>query len=214
MTNQILFVLGAQNPEMDVIAALLTEAGLQWSVACRQNGERVNYGIAYMADHASPHDPSQFDEVVFVECGGYGLKKQCLDCEITVVDHHRSGDPGYGKPPQEYLAASSVGQVIALLARMNTDVLARVSGAGLWTARSHNAKWAPGEFRRVIDESGKEAGWCVATSSGSWHLNNDTMVVAAADHCLEAAFQGECPGVDPGELFRYRVRMIRQDLNG
>lgn len=30
-------------------------------------------------------------------------------------------------------------------------------------------------------------------------------LVAAADHCLEAAYRGRCPGVDPDELMRARV---------
>lgn len=33
------------------------------------------------------------------------------------IDHHRTGDPGYGRPPEEFLSASSIGQVIAELAR-------------------------------------------------------------------------------------------------
>jgi hypothetical protein len=31
------------------------------------------------------------------------------------------------------------------------------------------------------------------------------LLVAAADHCLAAAYRGECPGVDPDELMRWRV---------
>ena len=31
------------------------------------------------------------------------------------------------------------------------------------------------------------------------------LMVAAADHCLAAAYRGECPGVDPDELMRWRA---------
>lgn len=30
--------------------------------------------------------------------------------------------------------------------------------------------------------------------------------VAAADHCLGAAYRGECPGIDPDSLLRYRIK--------
>src|SRR5690606_24161844 len=30
-------------------------------------------------------------------------------------------------------------------------------------------------------------------------------LVAAADHCLAAAYRGECPGVDPEELMQWRA---------
>lgn len=31
------------------------------------------------------------------------------------------------------------------------------------------------------------------------------IIVAAADHCLAAAYRGECPGVDPDHILHYRV---------
>src|SRR5690606_41990813 len=34
------------------------------------------------------------------------------------IDHHRPGDPGYGRPPHEFLSVSSVGQVVVVLARL------------------------------------------------------------------------------------------------
>src|SRR5690606_27287468 len=34
---------------------------------------------------------------------------------------------------------------------------------------------------------------------------HEIVLAAAADHCLAAAYRGECPGVDPDELMRWRV---------
>jgi hypothetical protein len=34
---------------------------------------------------------------------------------------------------------------------------------------------------------------------------DEQLLVAAADHCLAAAYRGECPGVDPDELMLWRV---------
>jgi hypothetical protein len=40
----------------------------------------------------------------------------------------------------------------------------------------------------------------------TWHVvPHDFVLVAAADHCLAAAYRGECPGVDPDALMRWRV---------
>lgn len=37
------------------------------------------------------------------------------------------------------------------------------------------------------------------------NVPDDLVMAAAADHCLAAAYRGECPGVDPDELMRWRV---------
>jgi len=39
-------------------------------------------------------------------------------------------------------------------------------------------------------------------------------LVAAADHCLMAAYKGLCPGVDPGELKEFRMRMRLESSGG
>ncbi len=39
-----------------------------------------------------------------------------------------------------------------------------------------------------------------------WTMPPEYVLIAAADHCLAAAYQGTCPGVDPGALMTYRVR--------
>lgn len=182
MSNQqVLVVLGAQDPEMLAIEALLDGADQQWSVACGADGKRVHPGIAYKATHAGPHDPSQYDEVVFVECDGEGLRQQCRSCKITVVDHHRLGDPGYGKPPEEYMSASSVGQVFLLLKR-----------------QTENSRWDFQDGRWVVQHGGPDVN--VVYPAG-----HQLMMVAAADHCLEAAYRGKCPGVDPDQLMQWRA---------
>lgn len=47
---------------------------------------------------------------------------------------------------------------------------------------------------------------CDLGGSFSWVvIPHDLVLIAAADHCLGAAYRGECPGVDPDELLAYRV---------
>ncbi len=105
--SNLVFVLGATDPEMEEIERVAREAGHEVRYAT-QRGWRVRAETAYNADSVNaPLPPVR--EVVFVEC-----RVQGLACH-HVVDHHQPGDPGYGKPPAEYLYSSSLGQVLKLL---------------------------------------------------------------------------------------------------
>jgi len=158
MTNEKrVWILGASDPEMEAIEALLREAGEDIWLAEDGYGKRVNVGNAYRADPARCPDFAP-DEKIFVECGfGFNYRASCPP--LAVVDHHRPGDPGYGKPAKDFWQASSIGQVYNIL------------------------------------HPYPEGGWGIGTL-----LN-----VAAADHCLVAAYRGECPGVNPDELMKWRV---------
>jgi hypothetical protein len=61
-----------------------------------------------------------------------------------------------------------------------------------------------------VRRSWRRAGWhhhALAFEEGVWLAPpRDILHIAAADHCLAAAYRGECPGVDPDELMRWRVR--------
>lgn len=191
----IIYVLGAADPEMAAIDALLRDAATRVAYALHA-GRRVTPGVAYQADGVSAPIGDE-DDVVLVECGGPALDVcrhcggiasgigdgltvadagtpgglgPCGDCHIfggrpgpgpVRCDHHRPGDPGYGRPPADYFAASSLGQVLRHL------------------AATHH----PAVAARL----------------------DDAVFVAAADHCLAAAYRGECPGVDPDALMRWRV---------
>lgn len=169
MNNARIWVLGASDPEMTAIETLLRDYGEHVVHAIRADGQRVHPGNAY-ADGITANvgsdllDAGGFLAVhyVVVECGVRSL----YGCAPTVIiDHHRPGDAGYGRPPAEFLSASSIGQVIAELARLRGD--------------------DPEDALRSA--------------------STDVILCAAADHCLAAAYRGECPGVDPDALMRWRV---------
>ena len=108
------FVLGAGDPEMHAIEAILKERGEAVVYACHR-GRRVDIHTAYEAHDVSPSLPANATEVIFVECSVMGLHYTDL------IDHHRPGDPGYEMPPQEYLKGSSLGQLLTLLGMVPTD---------------------------------------------------------------------------------------------
>ncbi len=152
---QMLFILGALDPEMREIERVLGVHGypVAWAAVGRH---KCTSATAYDADSAMhmergrrqaqlilPRQP-----VVFVECA----LKQVMP--TLRIDHHNPGDAGFDCGPQDYLRGSSLGQLLSLL---NLE---------------------PDPTQRLL---------------------------AAADHCLTAAYQGECPGVDPDELLFMRA---------
>lgn len=158
MTRQV-WILGAPDPEMEAIEALLRLCH-QWVryAAVEENGKtrRVKPHEAYRYSAELGDAPDGDVKRVYVECACPGVTRH------EVVDHHNPGDPGFGREPRDYFNASSLGQVVRKLVEMGY-----------------------GPFR--------------AKEVAQWQL------VAAADHCLAAAYRGECPGVDPGRLMAWRA---------
>src|SRR5690606_38920003 len=110
MTNRNrIWVLGAPDPEMAAIESLLRECGERVEYALDDRGERVTPATAY---RCPPLKVPAGSTVYAVECIA------TLPKGWARIDHHRPGDPGYGRPPAEFLSASSIGQVIAELARL------------------------------------------------------------------------------------------------
>lgn len=156
MARTRLWILGAADPEMALIERLLIEAGECVGHALDATGERVHPGSAYRG----------VAHRYVTDCGPAGEPETwyLVECDVPIpptahlvrIDHHREGDPGYGRPPAEFFDAASVGQVWKVL---------------------HPATTPPIEV----------------------------LLAAAADHCLGAAYRGECPGVDPDTLMRWRA---------
>src|SRR5690606_10452727 len=230
MTESRLWILGAPDPEMEAIEALLRECGERVIHAKLPSGERIRSG-----QFGAPVHIGDASTVYTVECDlplAYGEPEHEPDVGQVIIDgrrymsarhsalridHHAPGDPGYGRPPSEFLAASSVGQVIAELARLGRlpEDWPRLGTSWGWT-------WQRGE---LVTRGGHPAqpgfplGWWVTTreegetgdaSYGSdcgetAEVPRDLVLCAAADHCLGAAYRGECPGVDPDALMRWRV---------
>lgn len=188
-----IFILGAPDPEMVCIETMLREHGENFIYALAMDGKRVHPGNAY--NMALP-DRTDVDEVVLVECG-FADGQPCdwlADVKLTVVDHHRPGDPGYGRPSAEFLSASSLGQVLNLLGLIEPD-----------RGFSGSDPELEAGFRRelVCPDCGRDHGEhfqsCVIIRWDKWRM------IAAADHCLGEAYKGRCPGVDPDTLMEWRV---------
>ena len=138
------FLLGAKDPEMKAIAAVLRARNIPFTYATHE-ATPCHPGNTYSIDLPNPRPTHA------VECAPAGGWQAPAP---AIIDHHQPGHPGYGRPPDEYLEASSLGQTLAVLGVKPTD-----------------------EHR----------------------------LIAAADHCLAAAYANRCPGVDPSALAQWRA---------
>jgi len=214
MTKDILVVLGAADPEMNAIEKLVRAAGLRVEYAMA-DGRRVHPGNAYRAANAA-----RAREVWLVECDVpreppadselYDSDEAALFAERTfrVLDHHRPGDPGFGAGPDEFLHASSLGQVIAVMADL--DLL-----PGEWDSVGGDIG-VPFEYLAGEDMefSGGVPGWYVAGYDDlcdapiATRVPDDLVITAAADHCLHHAYAGRCPGVHREDVRDHRVQVL------
>lgn len=181
MKNRI-WILGAPDPEMELIESLLRECGEEIIHATDESGRRVHPGNAYRCPVPEVPDGST---VYAVEC------IDVLPDGWVRIDHHRPGDPGYGRPSHKFLRASSIGCLTVYLAIF--DMLPES-----WI-RPNSPEVDPG----VIDYV--EGAWRIGGKSAVYTAPQEVVFAAAADHCLAAAYRGECPGVDPDALMVWRV---------
>lgn len=142
------FVLGAKDPEMKTIETILSNMNMNYSYLT----ENVTPQNAYKEGTVVDKDQNEF--LVAIEC-------KVKNCDF-LIDHHNPGDYGYGKSPNQFWKASSIGQLWNFLIK-------------------HDFIYSNEE------------------------IHSDFIIVAAADHCLSAAYQGLCPGVSPQDVFNFRI---------
>src|SRR5690606_23639838 len=116
-----IWVLGAPDPEMEMIERTLRECGETVVYATTGDGERVTAGTAYrgeslVTDVGNHPCTSGVTDVYLVECalltpdvrfepGEDICHPELAGRTVRRIDHHRPGDPGYGRPPSEFLEA-------------------------------------------------------------------------------------------------------------
>lgn len=102
------FVVGAYDYEMERIVMHLRRNRLPFAHALI-GGRRVNMDNAYSADGWARPSWLRYERPpCFVECDVPNIEPAFR------IDHHHPGDPGFGRPPEEFFEASSIGQFLAL----------------------------------------------------------------------------------------------------
>lgn len=204
--TDVTWILGASDPEMSAIEALLRGAG-QRVVYAAKSRRRVAPATAYQADGVVEADggPTELwgQEIVLVECdfGGIADPDDQRPTLAAVCDHHRAGDPGYGRPPAEFLPASSLGQVIALLAKRGALPADWRRLPWMVEAQAAPGTWSPPGTPPGADDPD----WWIGLGDEIAQIPQVMVLTAAGDHCPGAAYAGRCPGVDPDALLKHRV---------
>lgn len=185
MSESRIWILGAADPEMEKIKEILDEFDEDIGFAAVYDDKikktrRTLPHEAYKATAVIDEDGndvlvSKNTKIYFVEC----RVKDLLDREYEIVDHHNPGDVGYGKPSEEFLGASSIGQVIKILAKLHYD--------------------------EPIGYELKDGQWVLRTKNLTLPLPKNVVLAAASDHCLGAAYKNKCPGVHPDQLMKWRI---------
>lgn len=208
---ETIWILGAADPEMEKIEGLLVgaygKAAVFYAAVVAPNGtpRRVAPAEAGRATTTIPPLPPPPSSIITVECAVAGI------APTTVIDHHPPA-PAAGEPPAKFMTASSLGQVISYLARQQDllpDDWIRGEADG-WADAVGAIEYYDGEGWAVIVAPEQPA--CTCGACDSWdtgptaaRIPQDLVLAAAADHCLGAAYAGQCPGVDPEELCRWRT---------
>lgn len=230
-------VLGRDDPEMRAIREIARACG----IADVEYAESAS-GAAYRA--TSPEwAPGQ----LWVECAPAGAEQVPLNAhnlgdgwalcapgwrrdasgyptrQIRLADHHRPGDPGFGRPPVEFWPASSLGQVVRALIEAGRGVaLARAwrdvdgDAAHECGMRAELGSRAAGHYippeqydphAYVGVDDGRQIAGPYGEKLELWGLRipRGLLFTAAADHCLAAAYAGQCPGVDPDALLEWQL---------
>lgn len=189
------FVLGADDSEMRAVAALidlLAGEGHPLSYSCgeRYTDPRTDAVLVHSRRIAPGEQAQMFylepehadREIVTVEV----VEPAFLDrlAPVVVIDHH-GAHPAAALPPAEFLRASSIGQVVAYLA------VRGIAPKG-WIYPDDSMVDVAGTFFCTFSA---QRYW--VSCDGSWReLPSELVWEAAADHCLGAACQGQCPGAD------------------
>jgi len=112
--NDRIWVLGAADAEMSLTERILTDEG-ERVVHATISGERVRGGTAYKAD-GTDTELGEVSTVYLVECNLPTPESM----RRVAIDHH-APHPNAERPPDEFFAASSLGQVVAELIKLGVS---------------------------------------------------------------------------------------------
>lgn len=217
-----IMILGSPDPEMAAIETLARDVGytILYAAIINKDGkpQRVTpgslpTGVLDATGYTKGPPPSSWTEaaVVLVEIPRQSTLSQHIDwADMSTGQHaygaiyldHHAPHPASDLPPDEYMGGS-LGQFVSLLARRGQipESWSRGAGPGLDVGDIGYPVYAT-----CFDEdwTEDEAADNFLTSDVVVGLGNGMCAVvppvlcalAAADHCLAAAYSGRCPGAD------------------
>jgi hypothetical protein len=186
MITPVIAILGAPDPEMEriehILDALRPDGPLVYRAAA-PDGRRVTASEAYSVEYVL----NSGDEIVHVDDLRPALRDGeailLVECDLAVaLDGVRLIRADHHRPGDPGYGAPP---------------------ALFWQASSiGQVLWALRDLIASVTEHRRS---CRCCSPAVPIVPADVRYAAAADHCLAAAYAGECPGIDPDELLAWRV---------
>jgi len=191
-----LFVLGANDPEMDTIIDILEVVNYKFILAT-VNENICNPTNAYLADN----DLSKFKykNIVFIECNH--IKDIKTKYNLYYIDHHKKGDYGYNLDYKNFLSASSIGQLFKFFIKRDKEAADLLSLSLMY--KNNNKE-------DYYFENGQ---WLLNHNEFAIIIPNHIVSIAAIDHCLADAYKGLCKGVNTEDIHREQINAISKKYN-
>lgn len=190
MLRKIKFVLGAMDPEMEVIKTVLDTVGANYEFAIL-NGALVNPTNAYECGN----ELGEAEKICFIECRNPQI------IEFISIDHHNKGDYGYKLGANKFLEASSIGQLLSFLANNFQQEFNLLNFIGFI-----------GEKSTGYSFNNKMNMWVLGCGLVSFLIPEQYVVVAATDHCSGEAYRGNCKGISFDMLLNDRIHSLSSNL--
>ncbi len=191
LLNKIKFILGAMDPEMELIKSILDTIGANYELAVDINGALVNPTSAYECVNTL----GEADKICFVECRNPEI------IEFISIDHHNRGDFGFLLGAKRFLQASSLGQLLHFLAERFETEFEDLNFVGFSSAGAGvNGFYYENEH------------WLLRMNAITYIIPEHIVLCAATDHCSGEAYQGNCPGVSLKQLINTRIHTLSDSL--
>jgi len=184
------FLLGAEDPEMNVIEGVLSALNLKFEYAVK-NSIRVNPTNAYEAEN-----DIDVIKTIFIECDvKYNNNKKGV-----LLDHHHKNDYGYHKDAKDFLDASSIGQLFKILLNHKKEKMLKI-----FMLKTYKLNKQDGYY---YDKK-----WIYVLKKIAVVIPDRLVKIAAIDHCLHEAYLNMCPGVDSESLLDVRLTSLAVENN-
>lgn len=193
--ENILFVLGADDPEMREIESILDKLLYNYTFASISD-KRCTPSNSYKAEYFNIF----YNDVVYIECD---TNERIHGERVILIDHHHKGDFGYCLNSDRFLEASSIGQFLKFIFDKDFDyVISNLK----YEFTTNNDDIPEGYFFDGSD-------WKLATSDFIINIPHRIYFIAGIDHCPIAAYNGDCKGIDRNGLLEIRMEAIADNLN-
>jgi hypothetical protein len=218
-------ILGNPDPEMEMIKNLAEKAGFLviWEKDINPDQENWENKIAVFIEPTRKELIScvRCGEIASGDCNGLAISDEkypgglgpCGDlhcwaigdlCGPIIIDHHNPNDRGYSYPAVDFLYGSSIGQFIRFLAEL--DALPEMYFPSADIKELETIPVGTFLYRKIGTKYNGVSEWFIRSYDGWRKISKDILVIAAADHCLNDAYQGKCPGISKLEVLGFRVK--------